>query len=355
MAVSCRIASTVSLRKNFRLFASASTRTFPIRKLEPTNRLRSQTKWLKSSCEANASTTRDLNSHDSVSPKLKHLLNTTHLGSHGCETRTPAPGEDGYVFKTDRNSGWFPGAVLSLNVVGLSFENRQKIVKKLKRGETLLLVREPTNEFDPNAIMVQRLDGNTVGYVPAELTNLFLFDVTFAIVTSVGPNDKGILGVKATCKPASPSLDIDVLPRSQWETRPSDWISAEAWKRLEEVHITRVGHRCEVCGVSGDSRDIHCAPRWSVHSKSRTQRLCGLLALCSPCSEAKSLLKLYEQGKQGPAILHLMKVNDWDKTEARAYIQHIFRLFSARQGFCESDWKVDASWLSKLYGDDMNV
>ncbi|MGN0037953.1 MAG: single-stranded-DNA-specific exonuclease RecJ [Coriobacteriales bacterium] len=50
-------------------------------------------------------------------------------------------------------------------VVGVTFENRQDALESLEAGVELALVRQPGNEFDPNAIAVQLLDGTQLGYL----------------------------------------------------------------------------------------------------------------------------------------------------------------------------------------------
>lgn len=49
--------------------------------------------------------------------------------------------------------------------VGVSFGNRQEIIKKTAVGEPLLVVREPTNPVDPNAVAVLTIRGEQLGYV----------------------------------------------------------------------------------------------------------------------------------------------------------------------------------------------
>jgi hypothetical protein len=46
-------------------------------------------------------------------------------------------------------------------------ERRQKIIKELEAGERVILVREPDNKFDPNAIRVDSGFGQ-IGYIPAD-------------------------------------------------------------------------------------------------------------------------------------------------------------------------------------------
>jgi len=50
-------------------------------------------------------------------------------------------------------------------VVGVSFEKRQSVVACLQLGEKVLLIREPENRFDPNAVKVIRQDGRQFGYL----------------------------------------------------------------------------------------------------------------------------------------------------------------------------------------------
>lgn len=56
-------------------------------------------------------------------------------------------------------------ALITTQVVGVTFEGRQTVVAKLQPGERLCLRREPTNPHDPNAVQVVRLNGEVVGYL----------------------------------------------------------------------------------------------------------------------------------------------------------------------------------------------
>jgi hypothetical protein len=61
-----------------------------------------------------------------------------------------------------------------VNVVGVSYNNndgssRQTIISRCKPGETLVLIREPNNKFDPAAIKVTRRNRQQIGYIPADI------------------------------------------------------------------------------------------------------------------------------------------------------------------------------------------
>jgi hypothetical protein len=59
---------------------------------------------------------------------------------------------------------------ITTKIAGVTFNRRQRTLAKLKIGEILVLKREPDNEFDANAIKVQRKRGAEVGYIPREMT-----------------------------------------------------------------------------------------------------------------------------------------------------------------------------------------
>lgn len=54
---------------------------------------------------------------------------------------------------------------LETKVVGVTYEGRQSIVALLKIDEDVLLVRDPGNPYDGNAIKVIRKDGQCFGYI----------------------------------------------------------------------------------------------------------------------------------------------------------------------------------------------
>ena len=51
------------------------------------------------------------------------------------------------------------------SIVGMNYIKTEAVVAALQPGHAVMLVREPTNEHDPNAVAVW-VDGRRVGYVP---------------------------------------------------------------------------------------------------------------------------------------------------------------------------------------------
>lgn len=55
-------------------------------------------------------------------------------------------------------------------VAGITFEGRQRIAARCSVGEELILERDPDNQFDEGAIRVIRLNGQQLGFIPADVS-----------------------------------------------------------------------------------------------------------------------------------------------------------------------------------------
>ncbi len=64
-----------------------------------------------------------------------------------------------------RASSNFGGQEIETKVVGVTFENRQSVIRQMRAGERVYLCREPDNPHDRNAIRVERQTGEQVGYI----------------------------------------------------------------------------------------------------------------------------------------------------------------------------------------------
>ncbi|MGE5508976.1 MAG: single-stranded-DNA-specific exonuclease RecJ [Chitinophagales bacterium] len=60
-------------------------------------------------------------------------------------------------------------SAFNTKAVGVTFEGRQEVLRRLQPGEALLLKREPENPHDPQAVRVETVDGQQVGYLRAGL------------------------------------------------------------------------------------------------------------------------------------------------------------------------------------------
>jgi len=59
----------------------------------------------------------------------------------------------------------------NIPVVGVTFDNRQDVVRQLSEGERLWLVRQPDNAYDHNVIQVQRENGEAIGFLARGLAS----------------------------------------------------------------------------------------------------------------------------------------------------------------------------------------
>ena len=61
------------------------------------------------------------------------------------------------------------GSRVFTRVAGVTFDGRQSVIARLSIGENILLRREPTNPYDPNAISVECQNGWQIGYLNRHL------------------------------------------------------------------------------------------------------------------------------------------------------------------------------------------
>jgi len=92
---------------------------------------------------------------------------------------------------------WLPENKIEAKVKGVTYEGRQTVVVRLSLGDIVLLRREPSNRYDPDAIRVERVGGEQVGYLPHTLAQEMAksFDLlgqpVRATVTWVGREQSG--------------------------------------------------------------------------------------------------------------------------------------------------------------------
>lgn len=56
-------------------------------------------------------------------------------------------------------------------VVGVTFDNRQRHIRRTSEGERVTLEREPGNLYDSNAIKVMNEAGNQIGHISKDLAS----------------------------------------------------------------------------------------------------------------------------------------------------------------------------------------
>jgi len=123
-------------------------------------------------------------------------------------------------------------------LAGVSFEGRQDVVARLEPGTPLRLVRQPDNEFDPNAIAVLAVTGEQVGFL-----NRRLAAVLAPVIDAGAQWDVSVTDVTGTEEAGSRGVNVLL-------ERPG--LAEEAEADAER----RAARRAEVAALSPDERDI---------------------------------------------------------------------------------------------------
>lgn len=71
--------------------------------------------------------------------------------------------------ETETGHDYLSGSRICTRVAGVTFAGRQAVIAHLRIGEEILLKREPSNPYDPNAIRVERSNGQQIGYLNRHL------------------------------------------------------------------------------------------------------------------------------------------------------------------------------------------
>lgn len=65
-----------------------------------------------------------------------------------------------------------------IKAVGVTFENRQRVIRNIKVGDKLQFILEPTNPYDRYAIKIVTMDGKTIGYVSKDYNKTIFNEIS---------------------------------------------------------------------------------------------------------------------------------------------------------------------------------
>ncbi|BDA42597.1 hypothetical protein COCOBI_03-4900 [Coccomyxa sp. Obi] len=234
----------------------------------------------------------------------------------------------------------------ALRIAGVTFEGRQELIAKLQPDQALMLQKDPSNEYDPNAIKVMTLSGSVLGFVPRELTGRFLYDTTFGHAYHIGQvPDKGTWGALVAIRPQLPPLTVDAFPDSLVSKSNLSSILPESdWDKLSQATVRAASYRCEISAGQGADRaaPVVCQEVWSFDDEKGVVKLEGLQALCPEVHLAKHVLVQADDKLRQTAMWTLQAMNEWSIMEAEEYLQYIERLIQQRN---KISWRLDLSWL----------
>lgn len=101
------------------------------------------------------------------------------------------------------------------NAAGVTFGNHQSAIRRLQQFEAVALIREPNNPYDPNAIAIERANGEAIGHLHGRLAEELAPEIDggahwMGIVSEVtgGVAGKPTRGVNLMIAKARPSSDL---------------------------------------------------------------------------------------------------------------------------------------------------
>ena len=217
------------------------------------------------------------------------------------------------------------GEVCEVHVKGVSFGQRQAEVAALSVDDPVLLVREPENAADGDAVAVLTVGGTPLGYVPRHLTSYFGGDTTTGRVSACGRNDAGLYWAVAQAKPVTPGLVADLCPGWPGETSVppnlSQRLSGALWDYLRTDAYARANQRCVVCDApKAGPGDLRAIEVWRHDPAARVSRLRNIQAVCAACHSVARLRRPGSGGNPEKQLAQLQVVNGWGSKQAEAYV-----------------------------------
>lgn len=226
-------------------------------------------------------------------------------------------------------------------VVGVSFEGRQVLIEKLHREEVVAFVREPHNRFDANAVSVQNLSGESLGYISKEFNTRFVHPVAFGIVHSMGkgpnpPEGSGLWGFKVAAQPAVPGVTVLAVPDNLIAVVDlTDSLQGPRWDALKEE--TMSGKTCWLTGAPAD----RCDAQWDIDYDNNLLTLTEFRPVCEEVYEIERLLV-----RESSVVLknYLRQMNGWRESELHRYLEHASLL---QKEISLQPWRADLSYLQE--------
>jgi hypothetical protein len=140
------------------------------------------------------------------------------------------------------------------------------------------------------------------------------------------------------------NLTVELVPSTSWGANLRSELSSSDWNKLRRQAYKLAGYRCEVCGGKGRQHPVECHEIWEYDDDKHVQKLTGLVALCPPCHQVKHFGRTDAIGRGPQALLHLQRVNDWDRHRAANYVMDAFAQWQNRS---QHEWTLNLTWLEQ--------
>lgn len=149
-------------------------------------------------------------------------------------------------------------------------------------------------------------------------------------------------------------LEIELIPRTSYFDNVRSAVPTREWDQIRTAAYARYNHACGICGKNPKRLEAH--EIWEFDEAKRTQKLVGIIALCTLCHRVKHLgltEMLALQGKVSiqAVLTHFCRVNKCSKEE---FLRHREEKFLEWEVRSHGPWQVDISWLESNAGTTTN-
>jgi hypothetical protein len=206
-------------------------------------------------------------------------------------------------------------------IAGVSF--LVEAVQHVKQGDAVALVKEPSNEYDSNAVKVVSLSGKLLGYVPRGVNEKFTLHHVFGRVAYVGRDESkldSLIGIKVSSYPLLMSPCVSPVP-AQREAMLKEDLGPDVWSRLCSDAIKGSFGLCQFTAAPpAKDYELELKPVWKIEGLDIT--LVKLALVSKDVASAHRLLDLdvdSEEYKQG--CMALMLINRWNQDHLNAHIE----------------------------------
>jgi len=75
-------------------------------------------------------------------------------------------------------------------------------------------------------------------------------------------------------------LQIELCPSSCWYSNVRSILTKSQWDNVKKQVSSKAWDTCEICGGVGPKHPVECHEMWEYDTKTLTQKLVELIALC---------------------------------------------------------------------------
>jgi hypothetical protein len=136
-------------------------------------------------------------------------------------------------------------------------------------------------------------------------------------------------------------LEIELVPSTVWFSSLHNLLPREVWDRIRNEIITNNGRKCQICGETGGTMNLHEV--WQYDDKNHMQKLEGFILLCNMCHHVKHIGFAGILAKQGKldydkVIEHFCEVNNCTEKEFEKHKTEAFEIWRNRS---KHEWNQD--------------